>query len=259
MYQRRGATMLAPGIASASGSGGAHSAADEAVASLVEGALIDVTLPVRTFPNALPASDVSESAASVATRTSQANGVSQPLGTDEQLLEGITRCRMRAWARSSECQNLIHIILAMCARPCYAFVLPQILVAQLPQFLMQSPEDAFFAVLDDPALSIFDHDLRNAVWTFLGTWSQLHLATYEGLLMDEHVFQVSSRCLPENVPLYTWIQRRMPSEIYFAEADLSRVDIPRGGSQLVVTAGGFDQVLDAYERTRDGASPQPDI
>ena len=245
MYQRRGATMLAPGTASASGSGGAHPAADEAVASLVEGAPIDVTLPVRTFPNALPASDVSESAASVASQDR------------EQLLEGITRCRMRAWARSSECQNLIHIIHAMCARPCYAFLLPQILVAHLPQFLMQSPEDAFFAVLDDPALSIFDHDLRNAVWTFLGTWPQLHLATYEELLMDEHVFQVSSRCLPENVPLYTWIQRRMLSEIYFAEADLSRVGTPRGGSQLVVTAEGLNQVLAAYER--DGASPQPDI
>ena len=229
----------------------------------------DDPMPVRTFPNALPASDVSEPAASVATRTSQANGVSQPLATDkdrEQLLEGITRCRMRAWARSSECQNLIYLILAMCARPCYAFLLPQILVAHLPQFLMQSTEDAFFAVLDDSCLlccaqlpqccvdnlhiSIFDHDLRNAVWTFLATWPHLHLATYERLLMDEYVFQVSSRYLPENVPLYAWIQRRMPSEIYFAEADLSRAGTPRGGSQLVVTAEGLKQVCAAYERWR---------
>ena len=230
--------MLAPGTASTSGSGGAHSAADEAVSSLVEATPIDVTLPVRAFPNALPASDVSESAASVATRTSQ------------QLLEGITRCRMRAWARTSECQNLIHIVLA---RPGYASSLLQILVAHLPQFMMQSSEDAFFAVLDDPALSIIDHDLRIAMWTFLGTWPHMSVfATYENLIMDEHVFQVTSRCLPENVSLYTWIQRRMGAEIHFVEGDVRHVGTPRGDSQIIVTPEGFNQVTAAYERLPAG-------
>ena len=142
---------------------------------------------------------------------------------------------MRAWARSSECQNLIHIVLAMCTRPCYASSVHQILVAQLPHFLMQSPEDAFFAVLDDPALAIFDEKLRIAVWTFLGTWRHMDFATYDSLLMDAHVFEMSSRCLPENVPLCTWIQRRMSTEIYFANKYLSRqLGTPRGDSKLIV-------------------------
>ena len=217
--------MLAAGTASTSGSGGAHPAADETVASLVEGAPIDVS-------NALPASAVSESA----DRFCPKCGQRLPLGTDkEQLLEGITWCRMRAWARSSECQNLIHIVLAMCTRPCYASSVHQILVAQLPHFLMQSPEDAFFAVLDDPALAIFDEKLRIAVWTFLGTWRHMDFATYDSLLMDAHVFEMSSRCLPENVPLCTWIQRRMSTEIYFANKYLSRqLGTPRGDSKLIV-------------------------
>ena len=166
----------------------------------------------------------------------------------ELLNEGITRYRKQAWVCSSECKNLIHIILAMGTRPCYASSVPQILVAHLPHFLMQSPEDAFFAMLDNPALSIFDHDLRAAVWTFLGAWPYTrHLATYKCLLMDEHMFQVSSRCLPANVPLHTWIQRRMSAEIYFAEGDVRHVGTPRDDCQVMVTSEGHTQVIAAYE------------
>ena len=183
--------------ASTSGSGGAHPAADETVASLVEGAPIDVS-------NALPASAVSESA----DRFYPKCGQRLPLGTDkEQLLEGITRCRMRAWARSSECQNLVHIILDMSTRPGCAPSLLQILVAHLPQFMMQRPVDAFFAVLDDRTLmrrhmhdTAYDYEMRIAMWTFLGTYIQASpcrhdiFATYEHILMDEYVASDRSRC-----------------------------------------------------------------
>ena len=183
--------MLAAGTASTSGSGGAHPAADETVASLVEGAPIEVS-------NALPASAVSESA----DRFCPECGQRLPLGTDkEQLLEGITRCRMRAWARSSECQNLVHIILDMSTRPGCAPSLLQILVAHLPQFMMQRPVDAFFAVLDDRTLmrrhmhdTSYDYEMRIAMWTFLGTWPHDVFATYKHLLMDEYVASDRSRC-----------------------------------------------------------------
>ena len=166
------------------------------------------------------------------------------------LNEGITLYRRQAWVCSSECENLIHIILAMGARPCYASSVPPILVAHLPHFLMQSPEDAFFAMLDNPALSIFDHDLRAAVWTFLGACKKARLATYIHLLIDEHIFQASSRCLPANVPLHTWIQRRMSAEIYFADGDVRHVGTPRDDCEVMVTEKGHTQAAAAYRATR---------
>ena len=168
----------------------------------------------------------------------------------------IARCRMRAWALSSECQNLVYIILDMCTRPGCAFSLSQILVAHLPQFMMQSPVDAFFAALDEHTLMRrhiwgnydYDYELRAAMWTFLGSWPHDVLATYNNLLMDEYVCHATSQCLPENLPLYTWIQRRMTTEIYFAEGAVRHEGTPRGDSQLVVTPKGITHVIDAYER-----------
>ena len=191
--------------------------------------------------------DVSESADS--------DSCSEPPGT-EILLEDIARCRMRAWALSSECQNLVYIMLDMCTRPGCAFSLSQILVAHLPQFMMQSPVDAFFAALDDHTLMRrhiwgnydYDYELRVAMWTFLGSWPHDVLATYKNLLMDEYVFHATSQCLPENVPLYTWIQRRMPTEIYFSEGGVRHVGTPQGDSQLMVTPEGITHVWLAYER-----------
>ena len=163
---------------------------------------------------------------------------------------------MRAWALSSECQNLVYIILDMCTRPGCAFSLSQILVAHLPQFMMQSPVDAFFAALDEHTLMRrhiwgnydYDYELRAAMWTFLGSWPHDVLATYNNLLMDEYVCHATSQCLPENLPLYTWIQRRMTTEIYFAEGAVRHEGTPRGDSQLVVTPKGITHVIDAYER-----------
>ena len=267
--------MPAPGTASTSASGGAQPAAHAALpeptfpdANIPEPTFPDAAsepvmqLQVPTFPDtvpdALPAQILYgprcfawylESDAIVETsgmpvrqlEAAEADLEACQLAIKSQLLEAIARCQARIWTCSVECKNLIHVMLA-CSNS--ARSLSPTVALQLRQFLdvSKGPEEAFFDVLDNPddidetAVAITEYDLRKAVMNFLAKWSAQVLATYEDLIKDTYVHQVTARCLPESVSLYAWIAKRMSTEVYFSPKSIIEIMItPEGALEVEAT------------------------
>ena len=258
--------MPAPGTASTSASGGAQPAAH---AALSEPTFPDANIPEPTFPDAapepvmqlrvptfpdtvpdaLPASDVTESDAIVETsgmpvrqlEAAEADLEACQLAIKSQLLEAIARCQARIWTCSVECKNLIHVMLA-CSNS--ARSLSPTVALQLRQFLdvSKGPEEAFFDVLENPddidetAVAITEYDLRKAVMNFLAKWRAPSMATYQDLIKDTYVHQVTARCLPESVSLYAWIAKRMSTEVYFSPKSIIEIMItPEGALEVEAT------------------------
>ena len=223
--------MPAPGTASTSASGGAQPAAH---AALPEPTFPDANIPEPTFPDAasepvmqlrvptfpdtvpdaLPASDVTESDAIVETsgmpvrqlEAAEAGLEACQLAVKSQLLEAIGRCQARQ--------------------------------IDVPK----RPEEAFFDVLDNPddidetAVAITEYDLRKAVMNFLAKWRAPSMATYQDLIKDTYVHQVTARCLPESVSLYAWIAKRMSTEVYFSPKSIIEIMItPEGALEVEAT------------------------
>ena len=232
--------MPAPGTASTSASGGAQPAAH---AALPEPTFPDANIPEPTFPDA-----ASEPVMQLQVPTFPDT---VPDALPAQILYG-PRCF--AWYLESDAivetsgmpvrqLEAAEAGLEACQLAVKSQLLEAIGRCQARQIdVPKRPEEAFFDVLDNPddidetAVAITEYDLRKAVMNFLAKWSAQVLATYEDLIKDTYVHQVTARCLPESVSLYAWIAKRMSTEVYFSPKSIIEIMItPEGALEVEAT------------------------
>ena len=115
--------------------------------------------------------------------------------------------RLRLWSRSSDCQNLVYVLLSLNREP----RISQILATVVPSFLKLSRKDAFLVAVASQNLS--DQVLQATVIEFLATWPFRAWVRVSDLEADPQVAAVVDQLLPEILTLMEWLALRMQQDI----------------------------------------------
>jgi len=125
----------------------------------------------------------------------------------------VARQRAWKWRNSVECQSLIQVLLSLQIHGHSQLI--NVLVHRLPPCFMPSSEEAFFAALHHEAIS--DVDLRKSIVDFIVGWSSMHFAKYHDIIADPAVERQANAILPEYIPLWVWIKKRLHQEMELLE------------------------------------------
>ena len=142
----------------------------------------------------------------------------------------IAKWQISRWRKSKDCQHVIQVVLSLRATANRQNLkLEEILTRHLPRLFMPNTEDAFFTMLCVPTLRIppkwavtyllNDANLRDSVVDVFAKWRHQHLLTYQKLLENSAVARQMNVCLPKEVPMWQWIERRLHGEIYMTEVE----------------------------------------
>ena len=133
---------------------------------------------------------------------------------DPTITRAVRRQQARNWAKSSECQGTVCVLIAL-HKTCHS-ELSLVFASQLPSFLMLSASEAFFTALQFYELQ--DRGLKEAVLQFLINWPGMRLVNwpYSDLSKDSRVQAALTWCVPNYVHLREWIDRRMHALLYLS-------------------------------------------